>query len=120
MKRSIPWRLRLPNGPACANVVTEIGRKDYHDETEIRNISCAMPRSLEGKNGALPMLPTYLSLSNEIEEGVPVIVLDAGGTNLRVALVTIQNRNMIGKLRPLFTAGRRSWWPVCWRLWPSW
>ena len=67
----------------------------YHAETEIRSISQAMTRALEKKSGSVPMLPTYLSVCGLIEEGTPVIVLDAGGTNLRVALVTIRNRCVV-------------------------
>ncbi len=64
----------------------------YHDKTEIEKISHAITDALNKRPSSLPMLPTYLSVSNQIEEGKPVIVLDAGGTNLRVALVTIRDQ----------------------------
>lgn len=66
-----------------------------HDRTEIEKISRAMADALNQQPSSMPMLPTYLSVSNQIEENKPVIVLDAGGTNLRVALVTIRNQGAI-------------------------
>jgi len=42
---------------------------------------------LEGKPSSLPMIPTYIETALEVPRGQKVIALDAGGTNLRVALV---------------------------------
>lgn len=36
----------------------------------------------------LLMIPTYIRLDGDLERGRPVIVMDAGGTNFRVAVVT--------------------------------
>ncbi len=44
-----------------------------------------MERGLAGCESSLKMLPTYLSPGPEIPAGKKVIVLDAGGTNFRVA-----------------------------------
>jgi hexokinase len=46
-----------------------------------------MTKGLEGKESSLAMLPTYLEISDVLPEGEPVLVLDAGGTNLRAAVV---------------------------------
>jgi len=46
-----------------------------------------MERGLEGKVSSLKMIPTYIEVENEIPLNEEVIVLDAGGTNLRVATV---------------------------------
>ena len=43
-----------------------------------------MAQGLAGR-GNIPMIPSYLSLDTRPEIGVPCCVLDAGGTNLRVA-----------------------------------
>lgn len=43
-----------------------------------------MKRGLEGR-GTIPMIPSYLSLDTAAEPDVPCCILDAGGTNLRVA-----------------------------------
>jgi hexokinase len=44
-------------------------------------------RGLEGRASSLPMIPTYIETARELPRGERVIALDAGGTNLRVALV---------------------------------
>ena len=51
-----------------------------------------MAEGLAGR-GNIPMIPSYLSLDIEPEIGTPCCVLDAGGTNLRVARAEFQSRN---------------------------
>jgi len=46
-----------------------------------------MQAGLEGKDSSLAMIPTYIEAGKDIPAGKPVIVLDAGGTNFRVATV---------------------------------
>ncbi len=46
-----------------------------------------MAAGLAGEGSSLRMIPTYLSAESLPRRGEPVIVLDAGGTNLRVALM---------------------------------
>ena len=46
-----------------------------------------MTAGLSGEKSSLRMIPTFLSAEALPKEGAPVIVLDAGGTNLRVALM---------------------------------
>ena len=47
-----------------------------------------MRAGLNGEASSLMMLPAYLNPAAEVAVNEPVAVLDAGGTNLRVALVT--------------------------------
>lgn len=47
-----------------------------------------MDKGLAGKKSSLAMLPTYIETERELPRGKPVIVMDAGGTNFRVATVT--------------------------------
>ena len=47
-----------------------------------------MTRGLNGEPSSLAMIPTYIETAQEVPRGQPVIALDAGGTNLRVAAVT--------------------------------
>lgn len=47
-----------------------------------------MTRGLNGEPSSLVMIPTYIETAREVPRGQPVIALDAGGTNLRVAAVT--------------------------------
>lgn len=53
----------------------------------VRDFRQEMKKGLAGEDSSLRMLLTYLSTGNIPEQGEPVIVLDAGGTNLRVALM---------------------------------
>jgi len=46
-----------------------------------------MQRGLAGEDSSLAMIPTYIEVGKDIPTGKPVIVLDAGGTNFRVATV---------------------------------
>ncbi len=47
-----------------------------------------MRRGLDGRKSTLMMLPAYLSPERAVPDNEPVIVMDAGGTNFRTALVT--------------------------------
>lgn len=46
-----------------------------------------MNKGLAGENSSLKMIPTYISIDDIPEKRDSVIVIDAGGTNLRIALV---------------------------------
>ena len=46
-----------------------------------------MRRGLAGEDSSLAMIPTYIDVGKDIPADKPVIVLDAGGTNFRVATV---------------------------------
>ncbi len=46
-----------------------------------------MEKGLEGNESSLMMIPTYIGMGNELPLNKPVIAIDAGGTNLRVALI---------------------------------
>lgn len=47
-----------------------------------------MRKGLEGGPSSLAMIPTYMETSRALPRGARVIALDAGGTNLRVAVVS--------------------------------
>jgi hexokinase len=46
-----------------------------------------MERGLQGKPSSLAMLPTFIETARAVQAGRKVIALDAGGTNLRAAVV---------------------------------
>ena len=50
-----------------------------------------MDAGLAGRDSSLAMIPAYLSPYGEVEKDTPVTVLDAGGTNLRGAVITIKS-----------------------------
>lgn len=49
-----------------------------------------MQNGLMGKESSLPMLPAYLTVDSLPEEAQDIIVMDAGGTNLRVSLLRVR------------------------------
>lgn len=56
------------------------------------DINCSMfaeemQKGLDGEESSLMMIPTYISIDSEVPVNEPVIVIDAGGTNFRVAVV---------------------------------
>jgi hexokinase len=54
-----------------------------------------MLKGLEGKESTVRMIPTYIEADNQFLTGVPVVAVDAGGTNFRAALVEFNEK---GKL----------------------
>ncbi|MDR1950012.1 MAG: hexokinase [Spirochaetaceae bacterium] len=54
----------------------------------VRDVLNEMERGLRGQNSDLPMIPAYISPVTRVPPGKQVIALDAGGTNLRAALVS--------------------------------
>jgi len=63
----------------------------YHEDISLQE-TCRvfldeMDKGLAGQESSLAMLPTYLETERELPRDKPVIVMDAGGTNFRVATV---------------------------------
>jgi hexokinase len=56
-------------------------------EAGLEEYQAEMRRGLSGEPSSLEMIPTYIELAESLPAGEPVIAVDAGGTNLRVALV---------------------------------
>lgn len=50
-----------------------------------------MERGLRGEKSSMPMIPAYLSNEGTIAEGEAAVVIDAGGTNFRCALLRFEN-----------------------------
>ena len=68
----------------------------YHGDIDIDR-TCGlfleeMTRGLTTNDGSLAMLPTYIETERELPRNTPVIVMDAGGTNFRVATVCFPDR----------------------------
>jgi hexokinase len=54
-----------------------------------------MIKGLEGKESSLRMIPTYIEGENDFLTDIPVLAIDAGGTNFRTALIRF---NRTGKI----------------------
>ncbi len=61
----------------------------------IKVLTSEMIKGLEGTKSTLRMIPTYIEADNKFLTGVPVVAIDAGGTNFRAALVEFKEN---GKL----------------------
>jgi len=48
-----------------------------------------MEKGLAGQDSSLRMIPTYVGVDGNVPQGAKAVVLDAGGTNFRSALVSI-------------------------------
>jgi hexokinase len=66
----------------------------YHGDISIQRTCNAflaeMDKGLAGRKSSLAMLPTYIETDRDVPRNKPVIVMDAGGTNFRVATVTFK------------------------------
>ena len=54
-----------------------------------------MLKGLKGENSAMPMIPAYISNEGCIAEGERAVVIDAGGTNFRAALLRFENGSFV-------------------------
>ena len=64
----------------------------HSDTTDIQAVTeqflSEMEKGLNGEVSSLQMIPTYISANGTAPDNKPVIAIDAGGSNLRVGLVT--------------------------------
>lgn len=60
---------------------------DVHMNAKVKAFLSEMQRGLEGKKSTLDMIPTYIEAGTDVPSNKRVIVIDAGGTNFRVAVV---------------------------------
>ncbi len=67
----------------------------YHGDIRMEDICGVfldeMNKGLTGTESSLAMLPTYVETEREVPRNKPVIVMDAGGTNFRVATVCFKD-----------------------------
>ena len=59
---------------------------DIDIDSQIKLFIAEMAEGLEGRESSLKMFPTFIEYRKKIPKNKPVIVLDAGGTNLRSAV----------------------------------
>ncbi len=77
----------------------------YHGDIDMEGVCRLfieeMEAGLQGKESSLAMIPTYIETGKALPENEPVIVMDAGGTNFRAAVVRFDeyDKPVIRKLR---------------------
>lgn len=64
---------------------------DVGSVSEIMLSQCS--EGLNSSDSTVPMIPTYLKISGNVTVDKPVIVIDAGGTNFRSAVVTMKENS---------------------------
>jgi hexokinase len=63
--------------------------------TIIKDLINEMEKGLAGNKSSLAMLPSYIHTDFSLPLNTPVIALDAGGTNFRVAVISFRENNRI-------------------------
>jgi len=67
----------------------------YNAEALLNKFFNEMQRGLDGKSSSLAMIPAYLKVQNTFSIDSPVAVIDAGGTNLRIGLVSFSKEGIL-------------------------
>lgn len=81
------------------NKAIDFLKKHNMDPTQIDMDDCCkvfldeMDRGLTGRESSLKMIPTYIEIEKNVPKDKPVVVMDAGGTNFRVATVWFNKDN---------------------------
>lgn len=63
-------------------------------EADYKNFILEMEKGLNNFNETLKMIPTYLTIKTDFQKNESIIAIDAGGTNLRTAVVSFNNNNV--------------------------
>ena len=77
---------------------------DIDIDAIVSDFTREMEKGLAGEEGSLRMIPTYIEADNEFLKEVPVLAIDAGGTNFRAALVKFDKS---GRPEPFEIVNRR-------------
>ncbi|MHB0947353.1 MAG: hexokinase family protein [Sedimentisphaerales bacterium] len=64
-------------------------------EANIKAFLDEMQKGLDGQKSSLEMIPTYIEVGSDVPSNKPVIVIDAGGTNFRVASVRFDEQKPV-------------------------
>ncbi|MGD0754786.1 MAG: hexokinase [Bacteroidales bacterium] len=63
--------------------------EDINTQNIVDSFTSEMLRGLQGNDSSLKMIPTYIEADNHFSVDLPVLAIDAGGTNFRAALVKV-------------------------------
>ncbi len=68
-------------------------RVDLNEYTKV--FAESMRAGLHGDADAMPMIPTYLSSAGKLPRGGKAVVIDAGGTNFRTAVISFDTKGAV-------------------------
>lgn len=85
-----------PSGEHVNQFITRSGLEagSIEPEAVLEDFLEEMKRGLDGRKSSLVMIPTFITIDKPVPAGRPVIVVDAGGTNLRVATAVFDERGV--------------------------
>jgi hexokinase len=63
--------------------------EDINFQNIVDSFTSEMLKGLESNDSSLRMIPTYIEADNQFKIDLPVLAIDAGGTNFRAALVKV-------------------------------
>lgn len=69
-----------------------ISAEVYDAEELLSSFLSEMEKGLAGDASSLAMIPAYVGAGNQVPSGKGVAVIDAGGTNLRICIVTFNDQ----------------------------
>ena len=67
---------------------------DFDQDNLVRIFTNDMIAGLSGKGG-MRMIPTYIEAENDFRNDIPVLAIDAGGTNFRAAIISISKSGLL-------------------------
>lgn len=77
---------------------------DLNIQALVDEFTSDMIKGLNGKASSLRMIPTYIEADNQFLTDVPVVAIDAGGTNFRTAVVKFNSNGKL-EISDLMNAG---------------
>ena len=69
--------------------------EDIDIRSLIDSFTSEMQKGLSGIDSSLKMIPTYIEADNKFKVDVPVLAIDAGGTNFRAAMVSFSRTGLL-------------------------
>ncbi|MDO9580107.1 MAG: hypothetical protein Q7J06_06010, partial [Bacteroidales bacterium] len=73
----------------------KLRQNDINIQQVVDVLTSEMVKGLEGQKSSLRMIPTYIEADNQFLTDVPVVAIDAGGTNFRAATVKFNRHGKI-------------------------
>jgi hexokinase len=78
--------------------------EDVNIQTVVDVFTSEMINGLNGTKSSLRMIPTYIEADNQFITNVPVVAIDAGGTNFRAAIIRFNSQGKL-EISELINAG---------------
>lgn len=77
---------------------------DVNIQALVDEFTSDMVNGLNGSKSSLRMIPTYIEADNQFSTNIPVVAIDAGGTNFRAAIIKFNTQGKL-EISDLINAG---------------